>query len=240
MSRTELLMRTLRGCSMKISGLSKVSWSGKDNKKTGTYTIWYNRREDGKHQQGVIFARESQTVKALIKIILSIRWYSLIYVLVKEEHLLCKGCATQAAEVGSDAGGFHGSPMELKGSRAHLWIREVTQSSVKTRSREDLRQWWDSPLYYSLFLSRKEAHRGRPRCWGESTAAGEIIWKRTNWEKYVYIPIYIFIYIKVYTCINSYLSRDESTNDVKLLGYTDINDTNFLHPETWAVPGTEG
>lgn len=102
MSRTELLMRTLRGCSMKISGLSEVSWSGEDNKKTGTYTIWYNRREDGKHQQGVIFARESQTVKALIKIILLIRWYSLIYVLVKEQHLLCTGCAIQAAEVGSD------------------------------------------------------------------------------------------------------------------------------------------
>lgn len=99
MSRTELLMRTLRGCT-KISGLNKVSWSEKDNKKTGTHTIWYNRREDGKHQQGVIFARESQTVKALIKIILSIRWYTLIYVLGKEEHLLCKGCATQAAEVG--------------------------------------------------------------------------------------------------------------------------------------------
>lgn len=104
MSRTELLMRTLRGCSTKISGLSKVSWSGKDNKKTGTYTIWYNRRENGKHQQGVIFARESQTVKALIKIILSIRWYTLIYVLGKEEHLPCKGCAAQAAEVGSDPG----------------------------------------------------------------------------------------------------------------------------------------
>lgn len=102
MSRAELLKRTLRGCSMKISGLSKVSWSGKDNKKTGTYTIWYNRREDGKHQQGVIFARESQTVKALIKIILLIRWYSLIYVLVKKQHLLHKGCAMQAAEVGSD------------------------------------------------------------------------------------------------------------------------------------------
>lgn len=102
MSKTELLKRTLRGCSMKISGLSKVSWSGKDNKKTGTYTIWYNRREDGKHQQGVIFARESQTVKALIKIILLIRWYSLIYVLVKKQHLLHKGCAMQAAEVGSD------------------------------------------------------------------------------------------------------------------------------------------
>lgn len=114
-SGTELLMRTLRGCSMKISGLSEVSWSGKDNKKTGTYTIWYNRREDGKHQQGVIFARESQTVKALIKIILLIRWYSLIYVLVKEEHLQCKGCATQAAEVGSDLRGFSGSRVEPKG-----------------------------------------------------------------------------------------------------------------------------
>lgn len=115
MSRTELLMRTLRGCSMKISGLSEVSWSGKGNKKTGTYTIWYNRREDGKHQQGVIFARESQTVKALIKIILLIRWYSLIYVLVKKKHLLREGCATQAAEVSSDLGGFSGSPVELKG-----------------------------------------------------------------------------------------------------------------------------
>jgi len=39
MSSIELLMRTLRGCRMKISGLSEVSWSGKDNKKTGTYTI---------------------------------------------------------------------------------------------------------------------------------------------------------------------------------------------------------
>lgn len=104
MSRTELLMTTLRGCSMKISGLSKVSWSEKDNKKTGTHTIWYNRREDGKHQQGVVFARESQTVKALIKIILSIWWYTLIDVLGKEEHLLCEGCATQAAEVGLDPG----------------------------------------------------------------------------------------------------------------------------------------
>lgn len=83
--KTELLMRELKGYSMKISGLSEVSWSGKDNKKTGTYTIWYNRREDGKHQQGVRIARESQTVKALIKIILLIRWYSLIYVPVKEE-----------------------------------------------------------------------------------------------------------------------------------------------------------
>lgn len=89
---------------MKISGLSKVSRSGKDNKKTGTHTIWYNRREDGKHQQGVLFARESQTVKALIKIILLIRWYSLIYVLLKEERLLCKGSAARAAEVGSDLG----------------------------------------------------------------------------------------------------------------------------------------
>lgn len=114
-SRTELLMRTLGGCGTKISGLREVSWSGKDNKKTGTYTIWYNRREDGKHQQGVIFARESQTVKALIKIILLIRRNSLIYVLVKEEHLVCKGCAIQAAEVRLDPGGFSSSPVELKG-----------------------------------------------------------------------------------------------------------------------------
>lgn len=113
MSRTELLLRTLGGCSTKISGLNEVSWSGKDNKKTGTYTIWHNRRENGNHQQGVIFARESQTVKALIKIILLIRWYSLIYVLVREERLLCKGCAAQAAEVGSDPRGFSSSPVEL-------------------------------------------------------------------------------------------------------------------------------
>lgn len=108
---------------MKISGLSEVSWSGKGNKKTGTYTIWYNRREDGKHQQGVIFARESQTVKALIKIILLIRWYSLIYVLVKKKHLLRQGCAAQAAEVSSNLGGFSGSPVELKGGgHAEAWL----------------------------------------------------------------------------------------------------------------------
>lgn len=91
---------------MEISGLSEVSWSGKDNKKTGTYAIWYNRREDGKHQQGVRIARESQTVKALIKIIFLIRWYSLIYLLVKEEQqtLLCKNCVYQGAEIESEPG----------------------------------------------------------------------------------------------------------------------------------------
>lgn len=113
-----------------------MSWSEKDNEKTGTYTIWYSRREDGKHQQGVIFARESQTVKALIKIILSIRWYTLIYVLGKEEHLLCKGCATQAAEVGLDLGTWKALVIPREGShgnRAYLWIWKVAYSSVKEK-----------------------------------------------------------------------------------------------------------
>lgn len=69
----------------------------------------------GNINRELYFARESQTVKALIKIILLIRRNSSIYVLVQEEHLLCKGCAIQVAEVGLDSEGFSGSPVELKG-----------------------------------------------------------------------------------------------------------------------------
>lgn len=161
MSRTERLMRTLRGCSMKISGLSKVSWSGKDNKKTGTYTIWYNRREDGKHQQGVIFARESQTVKALIKIILLIRWYSLIYVLVKKEHLVCKGCAAQAA--GPDLRGCSGSPVELKRRVMQKWGSLVGLGG-RTFQCEEKEPWgFARVMWFTASQSMEVACGGRPR-----------------------------------------------------------------------------
>lgn len=43
--------------------LDRVQWSEKDNKEARTYTIWSNRREDGKHQRGVGIIVESQTVK---------------------------------------------------------------------------------------------------------------------------------------------------------------------------------
>lgn len=174
MSRTELLKRTLRGCSMKISGLSKVSWSGKDNKKTGTYTIWYNRREDGKHQQGVIFARESQTVKALIKIILLIRWYSLIYVLVKEQHLLHKGCATQAAEVGSDPWRFTSSPRELRERVTQKWGSLVDSGGDTFQGEDKELRGFVTLKWLISSWSRKVAYRRISRLCRERAATGEI------------------------------------------------------------------
>lgn len=174
MSRTELLKRTLRGCGMKISGLSKVSWSGKDNKKTGTYTIWYNRREDGKHQQGVIFARESQTVKALIKIILLIRWYSLIYVLVKEQHLLHKGCATQAAEVGSDPWRFTSSPRELRERVTQKWGSLVDSGGDTFQGEDKELRGFVTLKWLISSWSRKVAYRRISRLCRERAATGEI------------------------------------------------------------------
>jgi len=174
MSRTELLKRTLRGCGMKISGLSKVSWSGKDNKKTGTYTIWYNRREDGKHQQGVIFARESQTVKALIKIILLIRWYSLIYVLVKEQHLLHKGCATQAAEVGSDPWRFTSSPRELRERVTQKWGSLVDSGGDTFQGEDKELRGFVTLKWLISSWSKKVAYRRILRLCGERAATGEI------------------------------------------------------------------
>lgn len=174
MSRTELLKRTLRGCGMKISGLSKVSWSGKDNKKTGTYTIWYNRREDGKHQQGVIFARESQTVKALIKIILLIRWYSLIYVLVKEQHLLHKGCATQAAEVGSDPWRFTSSPRELRERVTQKWGSLVDSGGDTFQGENKELRGFVTLKWLISSWSKKVAYRRILRLCGERAATGEI------------------------------------------------------------------
>lgn len=174
MSRTELLKRTLRGCGMKISGLSKVSWSGKDNKKTGTYTIWYNRREDGKHQQGVIFARESQTVKALIKIILLIRWYSLIYVLVKEQHLLHKGCATQAAEVGSDPWSFTSSPRELRERVTQKWGSLVDSGGDTFQGENKELRGFVTLKWLISSWSKKVAYRRILRLCGERAATGEI------------------------------------------------------------------
>ena len=45
----------------------------------------------------------------------------MIYVLVKEQHLLHKGCATQAAEVGSDPWRFTSSPRELRERVTQKW-----------------------------------------------------------------------------------------------------------------------
>lgn len=51
--------------------LDRILWSEKDNKEARTRTIWSNRREDGKHQQGVGIVMESQTVKHWLRLF---RW----------------------------------------------------------------------------------------------------------------------------------------------------------------------
>lgn len=43
--------------------LERITWSEKDNKEARAGTIWSNRRQDGKHQQGVRIVMEGQTEK---------------------------------------------------------------------------------------------------------------------------------------------------------------------------------
>lgn len=167
-------------------GWAKCRGQRRVTKKTGTCTIWYNRREDGKHQQGVIFAGESQTVKALIKIILSIRWHTLIYVLGGEERLLCKGCAAWAAEVG------------IRPGDVIPWGRVHVETGLTCRfGRLHIPVWKKGDFWHWCDLPHPKVDkwhgRGRPKQWGKELQREKIIWKITG---DIYIIIYIFIPIQ--------------------------------------------
>lgn len=139
-------------------------------------------------------------MKALIKIILLIRWYSLIYVLVKEEHLACKGCSPRqrhwdrtrgAWALGAEKNGHGEVGLTCGSGRSHIpvWRGEAVRIC-------------DSDVIH--FFPKQGSGMWRETiAWGEGAATRQIIWKITGWAKYIFI--YISVYIYTYICIYTYV-----------------------------------